>query len=59
MDALAIAGRYYDAWIHHADDMTGVPLAADFTLTGPVAGFDSAAGYRAMAAPAAADVRSF
>ncbi|WP_171064176.1 TIGR03086 family metal-binding protein [Actinomadura soli] len=59
MDALAIAGRYYDAWIHHAGDMTGVPLAADFTFTGPVAGFDSAAGYRAMAAQAGAAVRSF
>ncbi|MFI0444063.1 TIGR03086 family metal-binding protein [Actinomadura sp. 6N118] len=52
MDALAIAGRYYDAWIHRAGDMTDVPLAAG-------AGFTDADGYRAMARQAGAAVRRF
>lgn len=59
MDALAIAHQYYDAWINHAGDMTRVPLAADFTFTGPVAGFDNADAYRAMARQAGAAVRRF
>ncbi len=58
-DALSIAGRYYDAWIHHAGDMTGVPLAADFAFTGPVAGFTDATGYQEMARQAGAAVRDF
>ena len=59
MDPKKIADLYYDAWIHRAGDMTDVPLAADFTFRGPVASFDSAAGYRQMAAQAGAAVRSF
>jgi len=58
MDPKKIADLYYDAWIHRAGDMTDVPLAADFTFRGPVASFDSAAGYRQMAAQAGAAVRS-
>jgi hypothetical protein len=59
MDPKKIANLYYDAWIHHAGNMTDVPLAADFTFRGPVASFDDAAGYRQMAAEAGAAVRSF
>jgi uncharacterized protein (TIGR03086 family) len=59
MDALTIAGRYYDAWIHHAGDMTGVPFDPGFTFTGPVADFDDPGGYRAMAREAGAAVRRF
>ena len=59
MDPKTIANLYYDAWIHHAGDMSDVPLAADFTFRGPVANFDDAAGYRQMAAQAGAAVRSF
>lgn len=59
MDPTEIVNGYYDAWINHAGDMTGVPLAADFAFRGPVASFDDAAGYRQMAAQAGAAVRSF
>ncbi len=59
MDPKTIANLYYDAWIHRAGDMTGVPLATDFTFRGPVASFDDAAGFRQMAAQAGAAVRSF
>jgi hypothetical protein len=46
-DAVA---RYYDAWISQHGDMSDVPLAAGFTFRGPVADFDDAESYRAMAA---------
>jgi len=59
MDPKTIADRYYDAWIHHAGDMTDVPLADDFSFRGPVASFDDAAGYRQMAKQAGAAVRNF
>jgi ketosteroid isomerase-like protein len=59
MDTTEIANRYYDAWINRAGDMTDVPLAVDFSFTGPVANFDDAAGYRQMAAQAGAAVSSF
>jgi hypothetical protein len=52
-------GLYYDAWQHKGGDFSGVPLADDFTFTGPVASFDSAEGYRAMAAEAGGTVTSF
>jgi uncharacterized protein YndB with AHSA1/START domain len=54
-----IVDAYYAAWQEHAGDMSGVPLAADFTFTGPVASFTDAAGFRAMAAQAGAALRSF
>ena len=41
--------RYYDAWQNKRGDFSEVPLAEDFEFTGPVASFDSADGYRAMA----------
>lgn len=55
-DAVAL---YYDAWISKRGDMSEVPLAADFKFRGPVADFDDADGYRAMARQAGALVTSF
>jgi ketosteroid isomerase-like protein len=52
-------GRYYDAWQNRGGDFTGVPLADDFRFVGPVASFDTAADYRAMAAEAGRMVTSF
>src|SRR2546421_10440100 len=54
-----IANTYYDAWRTRAGDMTGVPLADDFTFRGPVADFDPADTFRAMARQAGAAVRDF
>lgn len=59
MDSVTIANLYYDAWRHHAGDMSGVPLADDLAFTGPVASFQDAEGFRAMARQAGAGVRSF
>ena len=59
MDVRTIANRYYEAWTHRAGDMNGVPLADDFAFVGPVASFDSAAGFREMARQAGAMVRNF
>lgn len=59
MNATTVAGLYYDAWRDRAGDMTGVPLAENFTFTGPVASFEDAAGFRAMARDAGAALRSF
>jgi SnoaL-like domain len=42
-----------------ASDLADVPLADDFEFTGPVASFDSAEGYRAMAREAGQAVTSF
>src|SRR5215207_9730169 len=51
--------RYYDAWQNKHGDLADVPLADDFRFTGPVASFDSAEGYRAMAREAGQAVTSF
>ena len=51
--------RYYDAWQTKQGDFSDVPLAEDFEFTGPVASFDNADGYRAMAREAGAAVTSF
>jgi ketosteroid isomerase-like protein len=59
MTILDVVGRYYDAWANKKGDFSGVPLADDFTFRGPVACFDDAAGYRAMAAQAGPLVTSF
>jgi SnoaL-like domain len=59
MDPTAIANLYYDAWINRRGDMSQVPLADDLVFHGPVASFDSADGYRAMARQAGAAVTSF
>ena len=51
--------RYYDAWNNKAGDFSDVPLAEDFEFTGPLASFESAEGYRAMARDAGPAVTSF
>jgi hypothetical protein len=59
MTAQEIVAAYYDAWQNKQGDLTGVPLAADFQFTGPVASFDTADGYRAMAREAGRAVTDF
>ena len=59
MTPLETAARYYDAWQKKNGDFSDVPLADDFQFTGPVASFDSADGYRAMAREAGQAVTSF
>jgi ketosteroid isomerase-like protein len=59
MDALETVAVYYDAWKTKRGDFSGVPLADDFVFNGPVASFDSADGYRAMASEAGQAVTSF
>jgi hypothetical protein len=51
--------RYYEAWQNRGGDMSDVPLAEKFTFIGPVASFESAEGYRAMAREAGQAVTSF
>jgi ketosteroid isomerase-like protein len=59
MGAAEAVRRYYDAWQNRGGDFSEVPLAEDFEFTGPVASFDSADGYRAMAREAGRAVTSF
>ncbi len=59
MTTLETAALYYDAWQSKHGDFSEVPLADDFRFTGPVAGFDSAEGDRAMAREAGQAVTSF
>jgi hypothetical protein len=59
MSAQEIVARYYEAWQTKRGDMSDVPLADDFRFSGPVASFDSAEGYRAMAREAGQVVTSF
>jgi ketosteroid isomerase-like protein len=59
MTALETVSLYYDAWQNKHGDFSDVPLAEDFEFTGPVASFDSADGYRAMAREAGQAVTSF
>jgi hypothetical protein len=59
MTVFETVAAYYDAWKDKRGDFSDVPLAEDFEFTGPVASFDSAAGYRAMAAQAGQAVTSF
>ena len=59
MTAQETAAVYYDAWQNRQGDFSGVPLADDFRFTGPVASFESADGYRAMASEAGRAVTSF
>ena len=57
--ALETVALYYDAWQNKHGDFSEVPLADDLEFTGPVASFDSADGYRAMAREAGQAVTSF
>jgi ketosteroid isomerase-like protein len=59
MTAQETVARYYDAWQTRHGDFADVPLADDFQFTAPVASFDSAEGYRAMAREAGQAVTSF
>jgi len=59
MTVLETAALYYDAWQNRRGDFSEVPLADDFEFIGPVASFDSAEGYRAMAREAGEAVTSF
>jgi ketosteroid isomerase-like protein len=59
MTAKEIVARYYEAWQTKHGDLANVPLADGFQFTGPVASFDSAEGYRAMAREAGQAVTSF
>ena len=59
MTAQETVARYYEAWQKKHGDLADVPLADDFQFTGPVASFDSAEGYRAMAREAGQAVTSF
>jgi hypothetical protein len=56
---LETVARYYDAWQSKLGDFSDVPLGDDFEFVGPVASFDSAEGYRAMAREAGQAVTSF
>src|SRR6266581_6567429 len=59
MSVLDVVGSYYDAWMAGKGDFGAVPLAPDFAFTGPVASFDSAEGFRQMAAQAGPMVTRF
>ncbi len=59
MSALETAAVYYEAWQNKRGDFSDVPLAEDFRFTGPVASFDNAEDYRAMAREAGQAVTSF
>jgi hypothetical protein len=59
MTARQAVALYYDAWRTRRGDFSEVPLADDFRFTGPVASFESADDYRAMAREAGAAVTSF
>jgi hypothetical protein len=59
MTTLEAVRLYYDAWQTKKGDMGSVPLAENFEFTGPVASFDNADDYRAMARDAGQAVTSF
>jgi ketosteroid isomerase-like protein len=59
MTAHEAVARYYEAWQTRHGDLGDVPLADDFQFTGPVASFDSADAFRAMAREAGQAVTGF
>src|SRR2546423_3413102 len=59
MTVLETVALYYEAWQTKRGDFREVPLADDFEFIGPVASFDNAEGYRAMAAEAGPAGTSF
>jgi SnoaL-like protein len=59
MTTLEAVALYYEAWQQQQGDFSDVPLADAFEFTGPVASFDTAEGYRAMAREAGRAVTSF
>jgi ketosteroid isomerase-like protein len=59
MTTREIVRRYYEAWQTKRGDFSEVPLADDFRFSGPVASFETAEGYRAMAREAGHALTSF
>jgi SnoaL-like domain len=59
MTAQETVAVYYDAWQNKHGNLEDVPLADDFQFVGPVASFNTADGYRAMALEAGHSVTSF
>jgi hypothetical protein len=59
MTPIEAVALYYDAWQRKRGDFSEVPLAEGFRFVGPVASFDSADEYRAMAREAGQAVGSF
>jgi ketosteroid isomerase-like protein len=59
MTVLETVALYYDAWQDKRGDFSEVPLADDFEFIGPVASFETAEGYRTMAAEAGQAVTRF
>ena len=49
MTAQKVIALYYEGWQNKQGDLGDVPLAEDFEFRGPVASFDNAEAYRAMA----------
>jgi hypothetical protein len=58
MTALELAARHYDAWQNKQGAFSEVPLAEDFRFIGPMASFQTAEGYRAMAREAGQAITS-
>ena len=54
-----VVDLYYQGWINKNGDLSEVPIAPNFRFRGPVASFDSAEGYRAMAREAGKKVTKF
>jgi hypothetical protein len=50
MAAEQAVAAYYDAWRTRGGDVSEVPLADDFRFLGPVASFETAEGFREIAA---------
>ncbi|HEX3976756.1 MAG TPA: nuclear transport factor 2 family protein [Solirubrobacteraceae bacterium] len=59
MTAQQTVAVYYDAWRNRDGDFSNVALAEDFKFIGPMASFETAAGYREMASQAGRAVTSF
>lgn len=59
MNSEQVVALYYEAWQRKRGDFSEVPLADDLQFRGPVASFDSAEGYRAMAREAGQKVTKF
>jgi hypothetical protein len=59
MTTLETVSLYYEAWQQRQGDFSDVPLSDRFEFSGPVASFDTADGYRAMAEAAGQAVTSF
>ena len=59
MSPLETVAIYYDAWRTKRGDFSDVPLADDFQFVGPVASFNNAEGYRAMAREAGRAITRF